>query len=119
MTKEQTETMSWEDWVEAYRPKPNPLRPFHEGDATSLMHETFGAEYALVEAADRPCIWTLVECDNDDRSDVDDGVASGIERDENYLQSLGVRTRRAFKPFHDIGQFRQRGRTRVGTGNVA
>ena len=72
MTTEQTETMSWEDWVKAYRPKPNPLRPFHEGDATSLMHETFGAEYALVEAADQACIWTLVECDNDDPSDVDE-----------------------------------------------
>lgn len=53
--------ISYERWLEKYRPIPNPL----DLNATfdGRMFETYGAELEFVCAQSPSTIWTLVECD--------------------------------------------------------
>jgi len=56
-------TMAYDDWLEAYRPVPNPLTESAPFDG--LMFETFGPELAHVRDTPDDRVWTLVEGDDD------------------------------------------------------
>lgn len=51
--------LSYDDWLDAYRPIRNSLRPAAPFDG--LMFETFGLELDAVAAADPACVWTIVD----------------------------------------------------------
>ena len=54
-------TMAYDDWLETYRPVPNPLAESAPFDG--LMFETFGPELAHVRDTPADRVWTLVEGD--------------------------------------------------------
>jgi hypothetical protein len=55
--------MTYDDWLETYRPVPNPLAKSAPFDG--LMFETFGPELAHVRDTPADRVWTLVEGDDD------------------------------------------------------
>lgn len=60
----QSAAMSFEQWVEAYKPIKNTFNELAPYDGT--MFETFGNELAHVRAADENTVWTLVTGDDDE-----------------------------------------------------
>lgn len=59
--------MRFETWEKRFSPKKNPLTKHAAVDG--CLHETYGAEFALVQAAgqaDPGCVWTVVTNDRGD-----------------------------------------------------
>lgn len=60
----QAASMTYEQWVEAYKPIQNHLNEFAPLDGT--MFETFDSELQYVRKANEANVWTLVEGDEDE-----------------------------------------------------
>ena len=52
--------MTYNEWVEKYKPIENPIR------GLGTLFETYGEELNFVEKQDISTIWTLMECDDYD-----------------------------------------------------
>ena len=67
----------YEEWIEAFRPIQNPLAP--EGPFDGWMFETYGPEFAKVQAANPRHVWTLLDAEG---SDI---IAAGL----HYVNRIG------------------------------
>lgn len=54
--------ISWDTWVEKYRPIPNPIASSPAVDDV-LMYETYGEELELIKQTNPNNIWTMVDGD--------------------------------------------------------
>lgn len=61
-----TSPSGFDDWQTAYRPIQNPHRDDHDAPFDGTMFETYGPEMEAVRAADPACVWTLVDCGDDE-----------------------------------------------------
>lgn len=59
MTTTIAPTLTYDDWLDAYRPIRNTIRT--DAPLDGRMFETFGPELAAVAAVEPACIWTIVD----------------------------------------------------------
>lgn len=57
--------MTYDQWVDTYKPIPNPHVKPDERPFNNCMFETFGPELGQALSAADNCIWTIVEADGE------------------------------------------------------
>ena len=71
--------MTYDEWVNAYKPVPNPTISEKQRESASYngtLFETFGSELVIVKEANPMCIWALIDNNDDDSM----WISSGYHR---------------------------------------
>jgi len=65
--------ITWDEWVEQYKPKVNHILGEEGASFCGYMYETFGEEFDYVRTVDPSLVWTIMDGD-DGETFVGDGL---------------------------------------------